>query len=173
MPEVHLTDSNPYDVLAHRYLELIKTAISNADLRVPNNSGVVMVRPADDVCCDLLLLWVDNVRSFDIAFPNALNENRLLINFGVAFDVNVRFGQCYIESDEDGEAQDVSVLSDWTTSINAYINPIYTHPLSEIVLGCVEEFGTSGQTLLPSNLNGFNLGGCAGYEYVVTFGLFT
>lgn len=172
MSLVLLTDPNPYQVLAERYLKLIKDSINNADLTVPAENGVVMVRPAED-CCPDLKLWVDNIRSFDIAFPNSLQENRLLIHFGVAFDLFVRFGHCYIESDDKGGATDIGILQDWTSKINAYINPIYTIPLSEIARGCVEEFGECGQTFLPSNLNGYNLGGCAGYEYLITIGLFT
>jgi hypothetical protein len=146
--------------------------INNAGLSVPTENGVVMVRPAED-CCPDLKLWVDNIRPFDIAFPNTLNENRILTHFAIAFDLNVRFGMCYIESDEDGEAMDIKTLVDWTTQIEAYINPVYTFPIFEIARGCVEEFGVVGQTFLPSNMTGYNLGGCAGFEYLITFGLFT
>lgn len=172
MPRVLLTDPNPYHVLAVRYLKLITDSIVRVGLDVPSETGVVMVRPSED-CCPDLKVWVDNVRPFDASFPSTLNENRMLRHFGIAFDLFIRFGQCYIESDEDAGPQDIRILQDWTEQINAYINPIYTLPLSEIASGCVEEFGECGQTFLASNLIGYNLGGCAGYEYTITFGLFT
>lgn len=173
MPDVVLlTDRNPYQALAERYLRLIHQSINNAGLTVPEITGVVMTRPPED-CCPDLVVWVENVRPFDLTFPSGMNENRMLSHFAMAFDLFVRLGQCYIESDDKGNLMDIGILQEWTSNINEYINPIYTIPLFEIAKGCVDEFGECGQTFLASNLNGYNLGGCAGYEYVVTIGLFT
>lgn len=171
MSFVTLNSPDPYQTLAERWLLLLTNTINAAGLNVPGRTGVVMVRPAED-CCPDLSVWLDNFRPYDFAFPNTLNEGRVLMHLGIAFDINVRIGLCYIESADDGQPMDIIQLALWTAEINKYIQAVYSQPIFDLATGCVEEFGLPA-TFLASNLTGYNLGGCAGYEYVLTVGLLT
>ena len=124
--------------------------------------------PAED-CCPDLVGWISNLRLWDAASPDQLRENRVLQNtFGIAFDLNIRIGLCYLEGDI--KAYDSKFITTESKELNRYGFVAYlaaVHALTEFTYNC----GNSGECeidVLPQSMFPYNTGGCAGWNFVAT-----
>lgn len=161
-------DINVFNDVAQILLEGIETGITEAGL--PQISRAYIATgpiPAED-CCPDLVVWVSNIRFYDVASPDSLQENRLLEHFGMAFDLNVRLGLCYIESDESGQPSSADVLHNWSQEINRYSHTAYLRGVQALhtntELDCIA-------SISPRAAEPYNLGGCAGISYSVSVGI--
>jgi hypothetical protein len=117
--------------------------------------------PAED-CCPDLVYWVSNVRPYDATPPDGLRENALGVHWGIAFDVNVRVGQCYLEGDDKG-AFPAATITGYSEILNRYGHSTYMGALT-----AMDDFGTCDVLLTPQAMYPFQSGGCAGWQFAIT-----
>lgn len=159
-----LCDPDIFNTLGNQLLTGITQAFATRGLDAVNAHLAMGPIPAED-CCPDLVVWVSNIRIWDASSPDNLQENRLLMHFGLAFDLNVRIGLCYIESDDDGGPVDPVQLQAWTETINRYGHAAYVGGLQALLS---HEDNGCDVDLRPNPMDPYNSGGCAGYTYTVS-----
>lgn len=122
--------------------------------------------PSED-CCPDLVVWISNVRVFDATPPDGLREGELGAHWGLAFDVNVRVGQCYLEVDEKGHPFPPEDITDMTEILNRYGHSTY---IGALLVKGQAGMGDCAISLTPQPMFPFQSGGCAGWQFAITVG---
>jgi len=151
-------------------LESLAEALSCQGLDVPERSFVGFDRPSQDVCPELVV-WIDNIRTWDGDFPDTRSNGRLLCTNGYSFDTHVRIGRCYIDSDEDGQPLDQETLEDWSGALYSDIAALYMGWISQWRAGNVTEL-SNFELVTTGPVTTYHSGGCAGHEFTITVGTF-
>lgn len=143
----------------------IVDALAEQSLPVDRSFLAMGPIPAEESCKEVLV-WISNTRLYDAASPDTLQENRVLVHYGMAFDVNVRIGLCYVESDNDGDAMPAATLNAWTRQINQYGVVSYLAATNELT---GDRLGPASMySVTPSPMEPYNLGDHAGWTFTIT-----
>lgn len=156
-------DPNLSNVLAQVALDGITGAIAGASLPAIKRAYVgVGPVPAED-CCPDIVVWVSNIRLWDSNAPDTLGENRVMIHWGIAFDINARVGDCFWELDPTTNkpfpAEEISKLSG---PINKYGTAAYLGAIS--ALGQLDACNVD---VHPQPANPYQDGGCGGFIFTI------
>lgn len=152
--------------VAQSILDSAADALRCQNIDVPQRMYVGFERPAQD-CCPDLVAWVSNIRVWDGDFPNTRTNGRLLATNLYAFDVTIRIGRCYIESDANGQPLDSETLGDFSRALYKDATTLYSGWLYEWRSGNVAELNNySAVDIGPCTP--YNSGGCAGWEFTIT-----
>lgn len=155
--------------LAETLLQGMEAAISTAGLSAISRSHQsVGPIPAED-CCPDLVVWLSNIRIYDAASPDTLNENRVLIHYGLAFDINVRIGLCFLESIDNGDPMPTGDIHDQSVQINQYALAAYVGGLQSVM--DYRDIVECDLNIRPNPADPYNSGGCAGFTWTITFSL--
>jgi hypothetical protein len=147
------------DRIAHEVLESVKIAVTAAGLKaVPRAYVSVGPVPAED-CCPDLVVWVSNIRLWDSNSPDTLQESRVLAHFGVAFDINVRIGDCFFEVNDKGVPFPPAQIGKMSTKINQYGYAMFLG-----VVNAITALSQCGLNVSPRNADPYNDGACAGFQ---------
>ena len=154
--------------VAQSIVNSVSQALRCSNLEVPSRLFVGFDRPPQD-CCPELVGWVGNVRTWDGDFPDVRSNGRLLCTNGYAFDVTIRIGRCYIDSDSDGGALDHETLQDFARELYKDVSAIYLGWIAQWRAGEVTEL-SNFELVTVGNCTQYNEGGCAGHEFTITVG---
>lgn len=151
------------DQIAHVALDGIVGAIAEAGLAKIKRAYVgVGPIPAED-CCPDIVVWVSNLRLWDGNAPDTLTENRVLQHWGIAFNINVRIGDCFWElapgTDKPLPPNEISAMSN---KINDYGAAAF--------LGAIKAIGelpACNVDVHPQNADPYQDGGCAGFLFTI------
>lgn len=167
-----ITPNNPhvFSLIANKLLDGIQKALSEAGIPpIPRRYVGMGPTPSQD-CCPDLVGWISNVRLYDQQAPDTLGEGRILNHFGMAFDVNIRIGECFFEVNPDDPKQIVAPkqLDAWTDKINALGSVAYWGGINALANDTDLQCGTS---ITPGYMNPYQDGGCGGFQFAITVGL--
>lgn len=158
-----LNDPNLFNSVALVILEGMEAQIQASGLKMIKRSyhGFGPI-PSED-CCPDLVVWISNIRLWDSDAPDTLQENRILKHFGIAFDVNVRIGECFFEVDSKGELIHTADVMKMSGAINKYAHAAYLGSVNSLLnlLQC-------GVNVTPGSAFPFQEGGCAGFTWAIT-----
>ena len=147
-------------------LDAIEAGIADAGLapitRTYQGMGPV---PAED-CCPDLVVWGSNIALYDFAVPNTLQENRILSHVGISFDLNVRIGLCFWETDQEGNLNSPAQIDVDSKAIHRYVTIAYTHSITALLTN--EVMQARADSITPGTAIPFQSGGCAGFEWAHT-----
>lgn len=161
-------DIDVFSTIGEQVRSGIVNALAGVGLSVDRSHLAMGPVPAEESCREVLV-WISNVRIYDAAAPDTLQENRVLVHFGLAFDINVRIGLCYIESDSDGEPTPANTLDQWTRTIHQYGVTSYLAATNELT---GDRLGpASSLSVTPSSMEPYNLGDHAGWTFVISVAL--
>lgn len=147
------------DQIAKMVLDGVESAIAAAGLKkMPRAYVGVGPVPAQD-CCPDLVVWVSNIRLWDSNSPDTLQENRVLAHFGVAFDINVRIGDCFFEVDDKGKPFPPAQISKMSSKVNQYGYAMFLG-----VVATIQDLANCGLNISPRNADPYNDGACAGFQ---------
>jgi hypothetical protein len=168
-----INPSNPelFQLVAGKILEGVTTGFANAGLSPIKRRYVGLGPVPSEDCCPDLVAWISNVRVFDELPPDGLREARILSHYGIAFDVNIRVGDCYFEVNPDNPREIVSAeqLERWSDKINSYGQIAFVAGIQALVGDPDMQCGTS---ITPGVMNPYQEGGCAGFSFAITVGVF-
>lgn len=163
-----LGDTNYFIRIGTSILDSVAAALVCANIEVPERKFVGFDDPPQD-CCPELVAWIGNVRPWDGNFPDSMREGRFLCFNSWAFDVSIRIGRCYVDSDENGEGLAESVLQDWATILYNDMQAIYMGWVWQWKNNAVSEL-SSCEPMIVGPLTTYNEGGCAGSQFTITVG---
>lgn len=161
-------DIDVFNTVGEQVRSGIVNALAEAGLSVERSHLAMGPIPAEESCREVVV-WISNVRIYDAASPDTLQENRVLVHFGLAFDINVRVGLCYMESAGDGDPMPAATLDSWTREINRYGVISYLAATNELT---GDRLGpASSLSVTPSSMEPYNLGDHAGWTFVISAAL--
>jgi hypothetical protein len=169
MPVTQTTDPLFFQKVAQSILESAAAALRCYGIEVPDRLFVGFDRPPQD-CCPELVAWVSNVRAWDGNFPDTVREGYLLCFNGIAFDVTIRIGRCYIDSDENGNGIDADILAEWAAELYKDAAALYVGWLNQWRADQITELSKCDPIAIGTMIP-YNGGGCAGHEFTVTVGV--
>lgn len=168
-------DFNPFDPdtpnqVAETVLRGIEAAIGEAGLAKINRAYIGLGPTPVEDCCPDLVVWVSNIRLWDSNPPDTLIENEILTHFGVAFNINVRVGECFWELVQKGDKEFVPAPPQEITNMSKIIN---RYGMASF-LGAIKvlmDLEQCGLSVTPYSSDPFQDGGCGGYNFVFAVGL--
>lgn len=167
-----ITPENPhlFGLVAGKLLDGIEKGLSRNGLKPIKRTYVGMGPVPSEDCCPDLVAWITNVRIFDQQAPDTLAENRVLIHFGMAFDINIRIGECFFEVDPENPKALVAPkqIEQWANVINDYGQVAYWEGLKAMLHDPDLQCGTS---ITPGYMNPYQGGGCGGFQFAITVGV--
>jgi hypothetical protein len=156
-------DPKVLNLLANTALDGITAAIAENNLPKIKRSYVgVGPIPAED-CCPDLVAWITNIRLWDQASPDTLIENRVLVHFGLAFNINIRIGDCFWELDPKTmnpyPPDEITKMSD---RINQYGVTAYLAAITAL-----HDLGACNLGVHPLSADPYQDGGCGGFTFAI------
>lgn len=159
----NINNPNVTNEIAALVLQGVKDAIAAAGLKAfPRAYIGIGPIPSQD-CCPDLVVWISNIRLNDSNVPDTLRENRLLGLFGVAFNVNVRVGECFFEI-TGTESKPELVASNKITKMASLINQ-YGYAAFMGAIRTLLDLDECGLSVTPYNSDPYQMGLCAGFQF--------
>lgn len=167
-----LSDNSVIFDTAKSVLESVADALTGCQFDVPSCRFIGFNRPSELTCPDLVG-WANNVRVWDGENMNGgLRDGYIRCHVGYAFDVTIRLGVCYVEMDENGRDIDHEVLEAWSKELYQMAHVMYVGWVARFKSGKVSALGNCDPVDL-SALTDYKEGGCAGWEFTISVGLWS
>lgn len=158
------------NTIADAVLQGMVNAISSCGLEPITRAYVGFGPTPSEDCCPDLVVWATNYRLYDQSAPDTLIEAGILQHFGLAFDLSIRLGLPFFEMDGDKltSTENIRVMSGRLNEYGrvAYLSSALTanqhsdiQPIENITF------------VAPTPASEFQSGGCAGFQWSITFGL--
>ena len=158
------------NVFADKVVAAITNGLENASLAPISRTYVGRGPTPSEDCCPDIVVWVSNLRIYDQASPDTLQENRVLAHVGLAFDVNVRLGLCFFEVGSDMKVIDSTEITELSKEINSYAHIVYTSAITGLMAD--EDVRRNADSITPTTAFDYQEGGCAGIQFAITVGVF-
>lgn len=161
-------DPDLFNSVSKTLIEGISVGYKSANLKIPTIRYLGMGPVPAEYCCPDLVVWVTNVRPWDSASPDTLVENRILIHWGLAFDLNVRIGECYLEMTDKGGTKESADITEQTKVLNKYGIVTYESAINSLMATGACGASDCNMSVTPLPMSPYNEGGCAGWNMVFT-----
>ncbi len=164
-----LSDPDVIQNVGASILESIVTALTDCNLAVPERRFVAFCEPPQD-CCPDLVVWPTAIRPDDLIQGQGLTRGFFLCNNMWTIDYKVRLGLCYVDTDAQNKPLPPATLDGMSAELHQYWWCVYMNWACRAKNGLISELGQCDKFGV-SEAECYAEGGCAGFEFTVTFPL--